>query len=97
MEILICGHFPADDIPGMSQVTHDQIELSMFLAMPVADGLDAVEGVLELRRMSTGQTKKKLGRVLFSLKLMFQQLAPRTTSEVRWADLERQIVEAIQS
>ena len=76
-------------------MTREEIELSTFLNVPVADGLDAVEETLALFRSSKGETRKQARKILSALRLTFSQLAPRTTSATHWDELRRQIVREI--
>lgn len=78
-----------------SPMSDRDIELSMFLDMPVADGLDAVEEALLLYRSSRGETRTQVKRMLVAMRLMFSKLAPKCTSEGRWEELKRQIIEEI--
>jgi hypothetical protein len=76
-------------------MTHDEIQLSMFLDMPVADGLDAMEAVLKLYNSSTGQTKQQARRIIAALRLVFSKLAPKCSSASHWERLQHEVVRAI--
>ena len=72
-----------------------EAQVSMFLTLPVADGMDAIAELLEFHRKSSGHTKQQLGRILMVFKRTFSVLAPRTDSAARWEALERQMDLAI--
>ena len=76
-------------------MTEDEIKLSMFLDMPVADGLDALEEALKLYHSSKGQTKEQARRIIAALRLMFSKLAPRCTSASHWERLRHEVIQAI--
>jgi hypothetical protein len=72
-------------------MTHEETQLSMFLGMPVADGLDAVDELLAIYRTSWGDPRKSMRRVLVALRLMFVKLGPECCSRDRWEKLDREI------
>jgi hypothetical protein len=78
-----------------SIMTSKEVEFGSALSGPVSDGLDAIEPMLAAFYSSSGQTKEKLRRALFSLKLMFSRVAPVTLGASRWNELEPKIDQAI--
>ena len=70
-------------------------ELLMFLNLPVADGLEAVEIALSHFRSSSGKKRQSAERMLVALRLMFDKLAPRSLSASRWEKLRAEIAKAI--
>lgn len=74
---------------------HKDIELSVFLDMPIADGLDVAEAALTQDKTSPGKTRAVAKRTLLSLKRMLSKLAQKCKSASRWKELKRRIIQEI--